>query len=123
MAFNVGVELGQLFVLALAIPALALFFRYGVRERMGTIILSAFVAHTAWHWMLERGAVLAQYEFHLPAFDAEFVAGGMRVLMLLLIVGGAAWGMVELRRRFGFGRSQVAGETGPSLTTGAESDL
>jgi hypothetical protein len=123
VAFNVGVELGQLFVLALAIPALALFFKYGVKERMGTIILSAFVAHTAWHWMLERGAVLSQYEFHLPTFDAEFVAGGMRALMLLLIVGGAAWGMVELRRRFGFGRNQVAGETGPSLTTGAESDL
>ena len=58
VAFNVGVELGQLFVLALAVPALALLFRYGVKERMGTIILSAFVAHTAWHWMLDRGAVL-----------------------------------------------------------------
>ena len=71
LSFNVGVELGQLFVLALAVPALALLFKHVVAERMGTIILSAFVAHTAWHWMLERGAVLRQYPVHLPAFDAD----------------------------------------------------
>ena len=98
-AFNVGVELGQLFVLALAIPALALLFTRVVAERMGTIILSAFVAHTAWHWMLDRGAVLRQYHFTLPALDWATVAAGMRGLMLLLIVGGAAWGVAELRRR------------------------
>jgi hypothetical protein len=121
VAFNVGVELGQLFVLALAVPALVLLFRYGVKERMGTIILSAFVAHTAWHWMLERGALLTQYEFRLPAIDAEFVASGMRALMLMLIVGGAAWGMIELRRRLGFGRNGQ--EQMPGLTSRAESDL
>ena len=54
VAFNVGVELGQLFVLAIAIPALAVLFRYVVAERIGTILLSALVAHTAWHWMTER---------------------------------------------------------------------
>jgi hypothetical protein len=121
VAFNVGVELGQLFVLALAVPALVLLFRYGVKERMGTIILSAFVAHAAWHWMLERGALLTQYEFRLPAIDAEFVASGMRALMLMLIVGGAAWGMIELRRRLGFGRNGQ--EQMPGLTSRAESDL
>ena len=54
LSFNIGVELGQLLVLALMIPALELLFRYVVAERMGTIILSAIVAHTAWHWMVER---------------------------------------------------------------------
>lgn len=62
LAFNVGVELGQLLVLAVLVPALALLFRYVVAERMGTIILSAIVAHTAWHWMTERGEVLAQFD-------------------------------------------------------------
>ena len=99
VAFNVGVELGQLFVLALAIPALVLLFKHVVAERMGTIILSAFVAHTAWHWMLDRGAVLREYRFQVPSFDFAFAVSGMRVLMLLLIVVGAGWGMVELRRR------------------------
>ena len=43
-------------VLALLVPALGLLFRYVVAERMGTIILSAIVAHTAWHWMMSGGA-------------------------------------------------------------------
>ena len=121
VSFNIGVELGQLFVLAITVPLLALLFKHVVAERMGTIILSAFVAHTAWHWMLDRVAVLRQYEFHLPVMDAEFVASGMRGLMLLLIVGGAAWGMIELRRRLGLGRGQP--DPVSSLTPEAESDL
>ena len=99
VAFNVGVELGQLFVLAVAIPALALLFRYVVAERVGTILLSALVAHTAWHWMLERGAVLRRYELEWPTIDAAFALAAMRVLMLALIVAGAAWAMYGLYRR------------------------
>lgn len=58
VSFNIGVELGQLVVLLVLVPALNLLFRYVVAERMGTIILSAFIAHTGWHWMIERGAQL-----------------------------------------------------------------
>jgi hypothetical protein len=54
LSFNIGVELGQLLVLALLIPALAVLFRYVVAERIGAIMLSALVAHTGWHWMIER---------------------------------------------------------------------
>jgi hypothetical protein len=61
VAFNVGVELGQLAVLLVLVPGLDLLFRYVVAERMGTIILSAIVAHTGWHWMLERIAVLQRF--------------------------------------------------------------
>ena len=63
LSFNIGVELGQLLVLAVMIPALELLFRYVVAERMGTIILSALVAHTAWHWMTERFDRLRQFRF------------------------------------------------------------
>ncbi|HEY9229236.1 MAG TPA: HupE/UreJ family protein, partial [Gemmatimonadaceae bacterium] len=115
VAFNVGVELGQLFVLALTIPALVLLFKHVVAERMGTIILSAFVAHTAWHWMLERGSALREYRFQWPSFDAAFAAAGMRALLLLLIVVGAAWGMAELRRR-------LNRAPGAELTTRAETE-
>ncbi|MGH7616890.1 MAG: HupE/UreJ family protein [Gemmatimonadaceae bacterium] len=119
-AFNVGVELGQLFVLALAIPALAFVFKHIVAERMGTIILSAFVAHTAWHWMLDRVAVLNQYQFQLPSLDLATLAAGMRAVMLLLIVGAAAWGVMELRRRIAGGaiapaRSDLDPTTGPDV--------
>ena len=61
LAFNVGVELGQVLVLLVLVPALALLFRYVVAERMGTIILSALVAHTGWHWMLERFEILRKF--------------------------------------------------------------
>jgi hypothetical protein len=91
LAFNVGVELGQIFVLLLALPALELLFRRVVAERAGTIILSALVAHTAWHWMTERGATLADYEYRLPVFDFAFWANAARALMLLLIVAGFVW--------------------------------
>ena len=99
LAFNVGVELGQLFVLAVAIPVLALLFRYVVAERVGTILLSALVAHTAWHWMLERGAALREYRFAWPAFDLALAVAAIRVLMLLLILAAALWAMYALYRR------------------------
>src|SRR4029434_2305666 len=54
VSFNVGVELGQILVIALLVPAIDLLFRFVVAERTGTIILSALVAHTGWHWMSER---------------------------------------------------------------------
>ena len=66
LAFNVGVELGQILVLMLLIPLLDLLFRYVVAERMGTIILSALVAHTGWHWMIERANHLRQFRFYWP---------------------------------------------------------
>jgi hypothetical protein len=91
LSFNVGVELGQLLVLVLMIPALELLFRYVVAERMGTIILSAIVAHTAWHWMIERYRVLIQYQIRWPAMEAAPLAKALRLLMLIVIAGGVIW--------------------------------
>ena len=103
LSFNVGVELGQLLVLAVLVPALDLLFRYVVAERMGTIILSAIVAHTAWHWMIERGERLRQYPFSWPALTPAFLASAMRWLMLAVIVAAAVWAFrlanVRSRRR------------------------
>jgi hypothetical protein len=91
LAFNVGIELGQLLVLLLLVPALELLFRFGVAERMGTIILSALVAHTAWHWLIERGAQLRQFRFEWPELNAALLAGTMRWLMVIVAVAGVAW--------------------------------
>lgn len=93
VAFNVGVELGQLLVVAIAVPVLNLAFRRVVPERIGTVILSALVAHTAWHWMTERWGDLRQFEFGRPVFDAALAAAAMRWLMLALILGGSVWVM------------------------------
>ena len=91
LSFNIGVELGQLLVLALMIPALELLFRYVVAERMGTIILSAIVAHTAWHWMVERYHVLSQYQIRWPVLEAAPLAKALRLVMLIVIAAGLVW--------------------------------
>lgn len=97
-SFNVGIEIGQLFVLALMLPALALFRRV-VPERMGVIILSAVVAHTGWHWMTERWEVLRQAEW--PRLDAAGLVTLARWVAVLLLAFGAARLLVKwLGRKF-----------------------
>lgn len=91
LSFNIGVELGQILMLALFIPALDLLFRYVVAERMGTIILSALVAHTAWHWMIDRATVLSEYRFQWPAVNLVLLALAMRWMMVLVILAGFTW--------------------------------
>jgi len=91
LSFNVGVELGQLVVLVLLIPVLELLFRFVVAERMGTIILSALVAHTGWHWMIERGDRLRQFRFEWPVLNAALLASAMRWLMAAIVVAGLVW--------------------------------
>src|SRR6202790_2925666 len=91
LSFNAGVELGQLLVLVLLIPALEILFRYVVAEPMGTIILSALVAHTAWHWMIDRYQVLSQYPIRWPALEAAPLATALRLLMLIVIAAGLVW--------------------------------
>lgn len=100
LAFNVGVELGQILILALVIPVLNLLFKYVVQERIGTILLSALIAHSAWHWMTQRGGQLAQFQFQMPVFDALFFASLMRWAMMLIVIAAVMWGMYELFRRF-----------------------
>ena len=70
------------------VPALDLLFRFVVAERMGTIILSAIAAHTAWHWMLDRADRLRQYRFEWPVLTAAAV---LRGLMALAVIAGIVW--------------------------------
>jgi hypothetical protein len=94
LSFNIGVELGQLFVLIITVPVLDfLFRRRWLPEVMGTVVLSAILAHTGWHWMTERGASLFLYDFRAPVMNLAFAATLMRWLMLALIVLGTAWGL------------------------------
>ncbi|MFL6798930.1 MAG: HupE/UreJ family protein [Xanthobacteraceae bacterium] len=83
-AFNLGVEIGQISVLLVSVPLLNLLFDRVLPERLGIIMLSALVAHIAWHWMLERGADLAK--FPLPKVDAALLASAMRGMMAIVIL-------------------------------------
>ena len=91
VSFNIGVEFGQLFVLALTVPLLELLFRKVLPEVGGIVVLSALLAHTGWHWMTERGGQLLQYDFRAPIMGVGFAATALRWLMLTLIIFGTAW--------------------------------
>ena len=119
LSFNIGVELGQLLVLAMLIPMLEVLFRFVVAERIGTIILSALVAHTGWHWMIDRGDRLRQFEW--PVLSVAGLASAMRWLMLILIVVCAAWlasllvGRRAARNAEGNAAGAVVDGSGPAL--------
>jgi len=98
LAFNVGIEIGQLVILTVMMAALWMMFRHLRRPRVGAIVLSAFVAHTAWHWMIERGQLLWQTKW--PAIDGAALMILARWAAALLLAGGAA----KLLARYAQGR-------------------
>jgi HupE / UreJ protein len=91
LAFNVGVELGQLLVLLVLLPLLAWGFGRIVEERLGVIVASAFVAHTAWHWLTERWEVFWRFPLAWPVIDAAFLASVLRWAMLAVLAALAAY--------------------------------
>jgi hypothetical protein len=98
-SFNVGIELGQLAVLCVAVPVLGLLFRGALAGRVGVILLSAIVAHTAWHWMIDRWNVLWQAPWPQVTeaglmILARWVAGVLLAVGLARVL--ARW--IELKR-------------------------
>jgi len=89
LAFNLGVEIGQIAVLMPLLPVLAYLFRRAWTQRIGITILSPLVAHTTWHWMLERSEALLK--FQLPKLNAEFMASLTRGLIAVIVVGALVW--------------------------------
>lgn len=87
-SFNVGIEIGQLLVLCVFVPALALLFRGAMSGRMGIIVLSALVAHTAWHWMIDRAEILWQTPWPEPTL-AGLMLLARWIIALVIAVGTA----------------------------------
>jgi hypothetical protein len=83
-SFNIGIELGQMLVLALVLPILVLCRRL-VPERALVVGLSAVAGLIAVYWMIERYQVLRQQEW--PPFDD--LIGLARWPALVLLAGGA----------------------------------
>ena len=114
LSFNLGVELGQLLVLAAVVPALNVMFRFVVAERMGTIILSAIVAHTAWHWLTERGGQLLQFPW--PALDATLLLTVVRVAIGIVALAAVIWIVrLQVRRKAGVA-TRASGGFAPAET-------
>lgn len=100
LAFNVGVELGQVLVVLIAVPIVHLLFRFALPEKAGVILLSAIVGHWAWHWMQERWLNLAAYELSWPVFGADFMIGLLQWCALLLLAAAVLWVMNALFSRY-----------------------
>ena len=86
LSFNIGIIIGQLMALCIFVPALALLFRGAMSGRMGVIVLSAIIAHTAWHWMIDRGEILWQAPW------PQLTGPGLMVLARWVIALGFAVG-------------------------------
>jgi hypothetical protein len=87
-SFNIGIEIGQLGVLAVMLPLLALFRRL-VPERTGVIVLSALVALVGSYWMVERWQVLRQTEW--PRLDSDTGQSAVRWVAVVLVAIAAVW--------------------------------
>ena len=98
LSFNVGIELGQLLVLCLAVPVLNILFRQVLAERVGVIILSVIVAHQAWHWMIERLGVLQQFPW--PTFTVSDAVSGLQWLSVAVAIAALLWGISVVTRRW-----------------------
>ena len=87
-AFNVGIEVGQLVVVLIAVPVLHwMLRRAGERARLLTIVLAALAADVAWHWLLARGETLqsALAVATLPTWDAVALLGLLRGLLVAVV--------------------------------------
>lgn len=94
LTFNIGVELGQIAVLVIAIAVLELLYRRVIAERMGIIIMSAIIAHAAWHWSADRWDALRRYEVAISAAWLTALLGLVLAVGAYRIIRGAAerWG-------------------------------
>jgi len=98
LSFNVGVEIGQLVVLGVFVGALGLLFRFLVAQRQGTIILSALVAHQAWHWMEDRFDILERFPWRTIAVGGPASALGW--LSVVVAAAALAWLLSLAARRW-----------------------
>src|SRR5690606_21997374 len=100
LSFNLGVELGQILVVLIAVPVVQLLFRYALPEKAGVILLSAILGHWAWHWMEERWTNLAAYDIRWPDYSLELIVSLMQWGALLGLSGGVLWTMNTLFSRY-----------------------
>jgi len=104
LSFNIGIEIGQLAVLCVFVPALALLLRGRMAGPMGIIVLSAIIANVAWQWMMQRGEALWQTPWPQLTTPALLTLARW-IIALSLAVAAAKLLTKYIERRWpGFGR-------------------
>lgn len=89
LAFNVGVELGQLAILLLVVPILAALLQRPRARSAGIVICSVLIGHVAWHWMIERLNALRFVRW--PSLDELAPGWILAAILLVALLGGAIW--------------------------------
>jgi hypothetical protein len=98
-SFALGVDLGALLAIALIFVVLALILRGARAGRIGIIVLSAIVAHTSWHWTIDRLGVLWQAPW--PSMTmAGFYHLTQWIFAALLAVGAYILAAQRMERRW-----------------------
>lgn len=98
LSYSIAVQTAALFVMATASVLVVRVLPRIARKRIGTIILCAVIAHSAWHWMLTDAEALRAHD---PIFSLshlgwlQLVRGAMLVALCGLVAG---LGYVAARR-------------------------
>jgi hypothetical protein len=91
-SFNVGVALGAFVSLAIAVLAVRLLFASVLGPLVGLIVLSAFLGHASWHWMMDGGRDLVSLMARVPAASLWPALGAVAIWLLpALTVGLVAY--------------------------------
>ncbi len=98
VSFGVGVEVGQILLLILLVPAVQLLFHL-VTERAGTFVLSLMAGDIAWHWMRDRAELLRQYQFQWPAITPALTLAAVSWTTDLVIAAAVFWLLFTAIRR------------------------
>jgi len=106
LAFNGGVELGQIAVLLVAVPVLRALRRRFPGRALDWVLI-ALVGHTALHWCLDRGEAVAAYALTLPTLGDLLSAGGLRWLALILAAALVYGVLASLAQRLARARPQA----------------
>ena len=85
LSFNVGVEIGQILALVILIPLLDFLFRAVMAEKIGSILISAIVLHTSWHWFTARLEILNEYAVDWISLIVQFLQNPFVAMVLLLV--------------------------------------
>jgi hypothetical protein len=110
-AFNVGIEMGQLSMLALMLPVLLVVRRYLLPGPVGMTILSALLALTGWQWMLDRGRAFLEAPWPVPTL-AGLAIMSFWIAGILLAAGGLR--LVARRVAPATSRERAAGRAAPA---------
>ena len=100
LAFNLGVEIGQLLLIILSVPLINFVVRNERYKRPFIFVVSVIIAHTAWHWMGERFSVLNAYQFDISTIIALEGDAGMKWIIFLLITSIIFWCLHRIYERF-----------------------